>query len=291
MTSSHAFQILDALSAGVDPQTGEALPENSLLYRREVIRALQMAQDALWQLGNRFSDQASQATSQEVVLPEESSLPVPVSKDEAGEEESDGKKKEVVPAVIERGLMLRAIEEAAEQSDRRLSPAALARWLLGRGNLERAGRTFGALQSQYGYPQIKATTDAFFSNHPELVEPRLRPWDDEPVALDPLFNRLSERAVVQLRSLIAALPHSKARGGAGYIQAARERYPRAFQPWSAEEIRLLERAVSHTNDLQFLSHSFGRTQASLLEQIKRIRYRQRIGSATPVIPRDRHPAS
>ncbi|RYF90451.1 MAG: hypothetical protein EOO03_03695, partial [Chitinophagaceae bacterium] len=47
MTKTEAYVILDALAEGCSPFTGELLPDHALLNERKVIRALQMALDAL----------------------------------------------------------------------------------------------------------------------------------------------------------------------------------------------------------------------------------------------------
>lgn len=47
MDRTHALEIIDSLAAGVDPFTGEILPENSTLQHPDVVRALFAAKFAL----------------------------------------------------------------------------------------------------------------------------------------------------------------------------------------------------------------------------------------------------
>ena len=58
MPSSRALEVLNALIHGLDPLSGEPLPEGSVLHRAEVLRALLSAHDALQQAGARAQRRA-----------------------------------------------------------------------------------------------------------------------------------------------------------------------------------------------------------------------------------------
>ena len=49
MTFNEASQILEALAHGIDPETGELLPDNSILHNAHVVRALFIGAKALSQ--------------------------------------------------------------------------------------------------------------------------------------------------------------------------------------------------------------------------------------------------
>jgi hypothetical protein len=54
---------------------------------------------------------------------------------------------------------------------------------------------------------------------------------------------LSLNAVNQLRAKVSALGIAKSEGLSENVLSARKKHPRAFEPWSAEEIELLRKAT------------------------------------------------
>ena len=65
----------------------------------------------------------------------------------------------------------------------------------------------------------------------------------------------------------------------GYMQRARQRLPRAFEPWTREEKALLIEAMCYTNDAGRLAEIFGRSAASLRDQGQRLIYDSRTKAA------------
>lgn len=63
MTPEEAKQIIDVLAAGVDPATGEMLPEDNPLNSSHVIRALFIASKALEQVAGKPVRQSAAAPS------------------------------------------------------------------------------------------------------------------------------------------------------------------------------------------------------------------------------------
>ena len=53
MTPTEAKQVIEVLAAGIDPETGEVLPQDSALNSPHVIRALFLAANALGQLTDK----------------------------------------------------------------------------------------------------------------------------------------------------------------------------------------------------------------------------------------------
>jgi hypothetical protein len=56
---------------------------------------------------------------------------------------------------------------------------------------------------------------------------------------------------------------------------ARQRLPRAFEPWSREERALLIEAMCYTNDSERLAPLFGRSAASLRDMGKKLIWNSR----------------
>ena len=100
----------------------------------------------------------------------------------------------------------------------------------------------------------------FFDSHPfDKLEPaKAREIADEVTALG-------------MRKVTDRLP--------GYMQRARQRLPRAFEPWTREEKALLIEAMCYTNDAQRLAAIFGRSASSLREQGQRLIYDSRTKTA------------
>ena len=85
------------------------------------------------------------------------------------------------------------------------------------------------------------------------------------------FDKLEASKAEELRREVQALGLRKATERLpAYMQRARQRLPRAFEPWTREERALLIEAMCYTNDADRLAELFGRSAASLIGQGKRL---------------------
>ncbi len=77
------------------------------------------------------------------------------------------------------------------------------------------------------------------------------------------FNRLSEKAIVQLKEKVEELGIQKTENLSEYVENARVNCPRAFESWSEKERQLLKKAIEYTNDLDLLSRCFQRGKRAI----------------------------
>ncbi len=85
------------------------------------------------------------------------------------------------------------------------------------------------------------------------------------------FDKLSEEKAYELRQAIHALGFSKDTDRLpAYMQQARCKNPRAYEPWDRIERALLIEAMCYTNSLERLSAVFGRSARSLEEEGQRL---------------------
>ena len=77
------------------------------------------------------------------------------------------------------------------------------------------------------------------------------------------FNRLSERAIVQLKEKVNELGIIKTENLSENVILARKSFPRAYEHWGEKELSLLKTAINYTNDLDLLSQCFQRGKGSI----------------------------
>ena len=54
-----------------------------------------------------------------------------------------------------------------------------------------------------------------------------------------------------------------------YILEERKTFPRAYEPWSDQEEILFEKAIEHSNDIDFLSTAFQRNPGNIRSYYKK----------------------
>ena len=94
------------------------------------------------------------------------------------------------------------------------------------------------------------------------------PEDAIPEAVDffttATFDHLTDEKAKELGAEVTGLGLVKATDRLPeYMQRARRRYPRSFEPWSREERALLIEAMCYTNDADRLAAIFGRSASSV----------------------------
>lgn len=77
------------------------------------------------------------------------------------------------------------------------------------------------------------------------------------------FNKLSDKAVNQLKEKVNELGILKTENLSEYVQNARINHPRAYESWTETEKELLSKAIQYTNDLDLLSDCFQRGKGSI----------------------------
>ena len=90
------------------------------------------------------------------------------------------------------------------------------------------------------------------------------------------FDKLSEVKARSLKQEVNDLGLRKTSDHLpAYMVKARQRLPRAFEPWTRQERALLIEAMCFTNDLERLSEVFGRSASSLERQGKQLIWNSR----------------
>ena len=78
------------------------------------------------------------------------------------------------------------------------------------------------------------------------------------------YNRLSETSQQSLIKAVNELPMQRSEEAlTDNIKELRKTYPRSHEPWSDREILFIKKALDNTNDLQFLSKAFQRSDTSI----------------------------
>lgn len=163
---------------------------------------------------------------------------------------------------------IRTALEILQAAGRRPTANSIAGFLLGDRAFkvpELLGHPFyGKLAGRFTKGAFKDQIEAWLAEH----LPRAQSREFEPHAHfnPPTYNRLSERAIQQLKEKVAALPITKTTGLSETLMALRRSLPRANEPWPEEEVRLLRIALDFTNDVEFLSGCFGRSVLSIQAQ-------------------------
>jgi hypothetical protein len=90
------------------------------------------------------------------------------------------------------------------------------------------------------------------------------------------FDKLSAAKAEEIGGEVERLGMRKATEKLpAYMARARQRLPRAFEPWSREERALLIEAMCYTNDSERLAPLFGRSAASLRDMGKKLIWNSR----------------
>ena len=238
MDLREAVQTLEALASGCSPITGEEIDKESVLHERDVIRALQIAIDML--------------------------------KKEAAEDST-------VMAIAEEDILTTLA--IFEEEKFRPTPNRLMGFLAGTRKFKKEELLAHALYGKYEDRYPKGQMLDFFTQYLEEHGPRRSsskknaPHREINFFREERFNRLKESAINQLKEKIAALGMVRPADDLGEIEAqARQKNPRAYEPWTDAEKELLRKAMEYTNDLDLLSACFLRGKSSLESAGQRLLY-------------------
>ncbi|MFN8393893.1 MAG: hypothetical protein U0176_04395 [Bacteroidia bacterium] len=155
-----------------------------------------------------------------------------------------------------------------QDAGRRPTANSIAGFLLGDRAFkfpELLGHPFhGKLAGRFTKGAFRDQIEAWLAeHHPKQPRPAA---EAHPYFEEPPVNRLTERAIQQLREKVAALPMQKTEGLSEALIERRKIHPRSHEPWPEEELRLLTIALQYTNDTEFLADCFGRSVASIVAQ-------------------------
>jgi hypothetical protein len=229
MDRKTALEILEALAAGVSPATGEVTDFKTILEERNVIRALQFAIDYL--------------TVEEPHL------------------------HEAVTGIENREIDV--VMELIKDEGKTVTANNLTSFFLGNRTFKNEKLLRHPLYGKYQGKFTKGQLIDFFHVRLNALKAEVlrNQVNDgaEPFTFyeQEKFNRLSANAVNQLRDKVASLGIVKSEGLTENVISARKMHPRAYEPWSSEEIELLRKAIQYTNDLELLSSCFQRGKTSI----------------------------
>lgn len=245
MTHSEARIILEAMADGCDPLTGEALPMDHLLLDESVMEALLIALEALHATPENGSKPAPRKPVKTIPLPIDFALP-------------DGELMEAVE-------LYRAL--ATNPTANRIAALLCGAPAVKDAELK-AHPLFGRYASHFQKAQIVPWLEEWMVKN-NIVPPKDAPKELHPYFNEPHFNKLSDKAVQQLKEKVVALPITKTEDLSEHVIERRLTLPRYQEPWPEEEIRLLKIATEFTNDLAFLGECFGRSPLALSAQAEK----------------------
>ncbi|WP_157974355.1 hypothetical protein [Lewinella sp. IMCC34183] len=121
---------------------------------------------------------------------------------------------------------------------------------------------------------LTAVTRVLAETAPDLSAEK--PWETEDFFRTETFDHLTETKAAELAREVAGLGLKKETARLpAYMQRARQRVPRSFEPWTREERALLIEAMCYTNDAERLSQLFGRTASAVRHEGKRLIWQSR----------------
>lgn len=228
MDKNKTIEILEALASGCSPTTGEVIENESVLNERDVIRALQIAIDNL-------------KTNQPQVI------------SEIEIDEND----------------LKNVIELFKQEEQRPTSNKLVGFFLGTRKFKNetfvSNQLYGKYRNLYQKGQLLDFFTQYLSDN-KLTNRNNRknnPYKEIDFFQKETFNKLTEKAVNQLKEKVDELGIQKTENLSEYVQNARINHPRAYESWTETEKELLGKVIEYTNDLELLSECFQRGKGSI----------------------------
>ena len=228
MDKEKAIEILEALASGCSPITGELIENESVLNEREVIRALQMAIDELKRTENKHSK-------------------VEIEEKEINE-----------------------VLELLKTHSIRPTYSRVSGFFLGNKKFKnedeiRNHQLYGKYADIFKRGELSDFFIQYFKdkNITNRENRKNQPWKEIDFFNQPAFNKLSEKAIQQLKDKINEIGILKTENLSEYVVNSRIKYARAYETWSKKEIELLSKALEYTNDLDILTECFQRGRGSI----------------------------
>ncbi len=228
MDRNKTIEILEALASGCSPTTGEMIENESVLNERDVIRALQIAIDNL-----------------------KTSEPKTVSDVEIDEAD------------------IKSVIDLFKEEEQNPTSNKLVGFFLGTRKFKNetlvSNQLYGKYRNLYQKGQLLDFFTQYFAenNLTNRNNQKNNPYKEIDFFQKEKFNRLSEKAINQLKAKVDELGILKNENLSEYIQNARINHPRAYESWTDSEKELLSKAIEYTNDLDLLSDCFQRGKGSI----------------------------
>ena len=228
MDRNKTIEILEALASGCSPTTGEMIENESVLNQRDVIRALQIAIDNL-----------------------KTNEPQTISDVEIDETD------------------IKSVIDLFKEEEQNPTSNKLVGFFLGTRKFKNETLVSNQLYGKYRNLYQKGQILDFFNQY--LVDNKLanrnnrknNPYKEIDFFQKETFNRLSEKAINQLKEKVDEIGILKTENLSEYVQNARINHPRAYESWTDMEKELLNKAIEYTNDLNLLSDCFQRGKGSI----------------------------
>ncbi len=240
--------ILEAMADGCSPLTGEVLPHDHLLLDERVMEAVLIALEVMRgqpAVASSPRRKPVEATGEAPAAFAE----VPIPDDELFAAVEVFKGLSITPTAHRLSAFLCGERKFKE-------PELLHHPLAGK------------YHDLYQKAQLVPSVEAWIKQY-NVIPPRDNLKEIHPFFAEPHFNKLSERAIEQLKEKVTAIPIVKVEGLSEDLIERRKTMPRSHEPWPEEELRLLRKATEFTNDLQFLSTCFGRSELALSAQAEK----------------------
>lgn len=228
MDRNKTIEILEALASGCSPTTGEMIENESVLNERDVIRALQIAIDNL-----------------------KTSEPQTISDVEIDETD------------------IKSVINIFKEEEQNPTSNKLVAFFLGTRKFKNETLVSNQLYGKYRNLYQRGQLLDFFTQY--LADNNLtnknnrknNPYKEIDFFQKETFNRLSEKAINQLKEKVEKLGILKNENLSEYVQNARINHPRAYESWTEIEKEFLNKAIEYTNDLDLLSDCFQRGKGSI----------------------------
>ena len=237
MDRNKTIEILEALASGCSPTTGEMIENESVLNQCDVIRALQIAIDNL-----------------------KTNEPQTISDVEIDETD------------------IKSVIDLFKEEEQNPTSNKLVGFFLGTRKFKNETLVSNQLYGKYRKLYQKGQLLDFFNQY--LVDNKLanrnnrknNPYKEIDFFQKETFNRLSEKAINQLKEKVNEIGILKTENLSEYVQNARINHPRAYESWTDMEKELLNKAIEYTNDLNLLSDCFQRGKGSIESWGQRLIY-------------------
>jgi hypothetical protein len=249
MKLDRVMEILEALASGCSPQTGEMIKDDSVLNERDVIRALEKAISEL--------DKISDSSNSSIKISHFQKIKISLQE---------------VDYVIK---LFQSVDYSPSYS-------LLTHFFLKSKYFDipvlDSDKLYGKYFGYYSKQELNSFFRDYLTNNGLTVRGKKRkekepePWRDIDFFRKEKFNRLSDKAIRQLKSRINEIGVLKTENLSEYIINSRVKYARAYETWTEKEKQLLKTALEYTNDLELLSDCFQRGRGSIESCGKKLIY-------------------
>ena len=249
------IKILDDLASGIDPITKEIIPNESILKKRQVIRALQFAIDSINENINYVNTQ-----KYEISLNEDKEY------------------------ILEKENLIKIFEQF-NKLNINSNITSITRFLLGYDNIDKSLFTledYGILKNVLNKKKLQRYISQFIKNNHELVEKysisNEKEWKNININDYPLYNKMKPEYIVMFKDKVKELPikitEEKLKNNPHAI-VLRQTYPRAYESYSQEELLLLNKAFKYTNNIEILCDIFQRNENTLESHLKKFYFERK----------------